>query len=71
MPDSEDPKPPKETSSDAPPAQPTELTDDEYHEVADEYMELVHEKAEQIQETREDVEVEYSVSSIKRPFLGV
>lgn len=62
MPDSEDPQPPKGTPEDAPPRQPTELTDDEYHKVADEYMEVVHEKAELIQEGREDVEVEYSVS---------
>jgi frataxin len=62
MPDTEDPQPPAEKAADGPPRQPTELTDDEYHEVADEYMELVHEKAELIQEGREDVEVEYSVS---------
>lgn len=68
MPDTEDPQPPKEVSTDGPPKQPTELTDDEYHEVADEYMELVHEKAELIQEGREDVEVEYSVSFDYAPF---
>lgn len=71
MPDTEDPQPPKENSSDAPPAQPTELTDDEYHEVADEYMELVHEKAELIQEGREDVEVEYSVRTAHHQLHGV
>lgn len=64
MPDTEDPQPPSEKGSDAPPRQPTGLTDDEYHAVADEYMELVHEKAEAIQEGREDVEVEYSVSNL-------
>lgn len=63
MPDSEEPQPPKQKSEDAPPKQPTELTEDQYHKVADEYMELVHEKAELIQEGREDVDVEYSVSS--------
>lgn len=64
MPDTEDPKPPKEKPEDGPPRQPTELTDEEYQVVAEEYMELVHEKAELIQETREDVEVEYSVSTL-------
>jgi frataxin len=62
MPDSEDPKPPAPKEADEPPAQATELSDEEYQRVSDEYMELVHEKAEQIQEKREDVEVEYSVS---------
>jgi frataxin len=62
MPDTEDPKPPAPKETEAPPAQPTELSDEEYQHVAEEYMERIHEKAEQIQETREDVEVEYSVS---------
>jgi len=72
MPDTEDPQPPKEKPIEGPPAQPTELTDEEYQVVADEYMELVHEKAELIQEGREDVEVEYSagVLSITFPPIG-
>ncbi|KJY01154.1 mitochondrial chaperone Frataxin like protein [Zymoseptoria brevis] len=72
MPDSEDPEPPAVKATEAPPAQPTELSDEAYATVAEEYMELVHEKAEQIQETREDVEVEYSagVLSITFPPAG-
>jgi frataxin len=60
MPDTENPSTPKREST---PANlvPSEVTDDEFHVLADEFLEKVHEKAEQIQEGREDVEVEYAV----------
>ena len=61
MPDQEDPQPPSRVEESRAVAQPTELTDDEYHVLADEYMEAINEKAEAMQEAREDVEVEFSV----------
>jgi frataxin len=44
------------------PAQATEVTDDEYHELSEDYLNAVYEKAEELAESREDVEVDYSVS---------
>ncbi|CAK3896878.1 Frataxin, mitochondrial [Lecanosticta acicola] len=61
MPDSEDPKPPvNEAAQGSHITQPTEISDEKYHALADEYLDAVHEKAEQLQEGREDVDVEYS-----------
>lgn len=62
MPDTEEPKPPKEEVSEAGRAmQPTEVSEEEYHEHSEAFMDALNEKAEQLQEGREDVEVEYSV----------
>lgn len=48
-----------------------ELTNEQYHEVADLYIDNLVAKLEQIQEEREDVDVEYSVffpiSHLERP----
>lgn len=69
-PDSEDPKPssPEPTSTSV---EPMELTNEQYHEVADLYIDNLVAKLEQIQEEREDVDVEYSVffpiSHLERP----
>jgi len=62
MPDTHDPQPPQ-NEPEAHPTQPTDVSDEDYHEHADRYMESAHDKAEQMQESREDVEVEYSVSA--------
>jgi frataxin len=73
MPDSEDPQPPSRVEESRIVSQPTDVTEDEYHILADEYMEAINEKAEAMQEAREDVEVEFSVRiphlSQLRPFL--
>lgn len=62
MPDTEKPQPPKEVPETARPTQPTEVSDEEYHERSEEFMDALNEKAEGLQEGREDVEMEYSVS---------
>lgn len=61
MPDQENPSTPKRDSVE-PAATAAEVTDEEFHTLADDFLEKVHEKAEQVQESREDVEVEYAVS---------
>jgi frataxin len=62
MPETDEPQPPKEVASEPIPAQATEVTDDEYHELSEDYLNAVYEKAEELAESREDVEVDYSVS---------
>lgn len=39
----------------------TELTDDEYHKLADQYMDRLVTHLEELQDEREDIDVEYSV----------
>lgn len=68
MPDAEDPKPPVNEAASDSSAVPAQLSEEEYHAVADEYMNTVHEKAEQLQESREDVEVDYSVGHAGRTY---
>jgi frataxin len=41
-----------------------ELSDGEYHELADHYLEIVLSKFEQLQDAREDIDIEYSVSAL-------
>jgi len=61
-PESEDPQPKApESSNNA--AQPAELTNEEYNELADAYMDAMVERMEQLQEESDEVDVEYSVSS--------
>jgi frataxin len=64
-PDSEDPHP-KEAESSTVAAKPADLTNEEYHELADAYMDAMVEKMEQMQEERDEVDVEYSVCSLLR-----
>ncbi|KXT14365.1 hypothetical protein AC579_2764 [Pseudocercospora musae] len=68
MPDTEDPQPPKESPPEQVAQHPAELSDDQYHELADEYMDTVHEKAELLQEGREDIEVEYAAGVLNIVF---
>ncbi|KAF2172579.1 hypothetical protein M409DRAFT_17810 [Zasmidium cellare ATCC 36951] len=69
MPDTEEPQPPKEEPSEtARPSQPTEISDEEYHERSEEFMNTLNEKAEQLAEGREDVEVEYSAGVLTITF---
>jgi frataxin len=42
---------------------PTEITEAQYHQLADEYLEAILNKFEELQDNREDVDVEYSVTS--------
>jgi frataxin len=62
MPETDEPQAPKEVGSDPIPAQATEISNDEYHELSEDYLNAVYEKAEALAESREDVEVDYSVS---------
>lgn len=41
---------------------PVELSENEYHDIADEYMERLLEVCEEAQDEREDLDIEYSVS---------
>lgn len=60
MPESDDP-PPKELETETPVSvTPAEITESEYHELADAYMESILSKFEELQDEREDVEVEYA-----------
>lgn len=63
MPDTAEPSPSNPEPEAHKVTAPTELSDDEYHELADRYMDHLCEKAEQLQETREEVDVEFSVSA--------
>lgn len=66
LPDSSDPTPPN-VQDHAPKPVPAELTDEEYHELADEYLEVVLAQVEAMAEKNEAVEVEYSVCSCPHP----
>lgn len=41
---------------------PVEMSESEYHDIADEYMERLLNVCEEAQEEREDLDIEYSVS---------
>ncbi|ROW06479.1 hypothetical protein VMCG_04230 [Cytospora schulzeri] len=71
LPDSSDPSPPNVQNHNPKPV-PAELTDTEYHELADEYLEIVLAQVEAIAENNEAVEVEYSagVMTIIHPDFG-
>jgi frataxin len=63
-PESEDPQP-KEAEDQITATSPTDLTNEEYHEVADRYMDKMVAALEELQEDREDVDVEFSVGLIE------
>lgn len=73
MPDTENPAKPLNESEDVQPsAAVAELTDGEYHELADEYLDNVVGKFEELQDEREDIDVEFSsgVLTISWPDKG-
>lgn len=62
MPDTEHPaKPLNETEEVQSTPAVAEITEKEYHELADEYLENVVNRFEELQDQREDIDVEYSV----------
>lgn len=68
MPDTENPaKPLNESEEVQPSAAVAELTDGEYHELADEYLDNVVGKFEELQDEREDIDVEFSVRAALVP----
>ncbi|KAG8669575.1 hypothetical protein FPOAC2_08909 [Fusarium poae] len=61
MPDTEDPaKPLTETEQAEPTAAVAEITEQEYHEIADEYLDNIVNRFEELQDQREDIDVEFS-----------
>ena len=71
MPDSAEPSPSNPEPDAHKVTTPTEISDDEYHELADKYMDHLCEKAEQMQETKEEVDVEFSVSAWSMELMGL
>ncbi|KAM0343642.1 hypothetical protein ACHAPU_008394 [Fusarium lateritium] len=73
MPDTEHPaKPLDETEAVDPPPAVAEISEQEYHELADEYLEKVVARFEELQDQREDIDVEFSagVLTISWPDKG-
>lgn len=66
LPDSDDPAPPDVQTSTVK-AVPAELSDDEYHALADEYMDVICSRLEDIGEKNAEVDVEYSVRQLSSP----
>ncbi|KAI5467012.1 hypothetical protein BGZ63DRAFT_418749 [Mariannaea sp. PMI_226] len=60
MPESDNPAKPEPAANKATSYAAVDLTDAEYHEIADEYLENVLIKFEELQDAREDVDVEFS-----------
>jgi frataxin len=60
LPDAEDPQP-RESVETVVTTTPADLTDAEYHALADDYLAAILSKFEELQDEREDVDVEYSV----------
>lgn len=71
MPDTAEPSPSNPEPEAHKVTAPTDISNDEYHELADRYMDHLCEKAEQLQETREEVDVEFSVSTWSIELLGL
>lgn len=59
MPDTDSPA--TEAKNTEPAVAVAELSEGEYHELADAYLETVLSKVEELQDAREDLDIEYSV----------
>jgi len=66
-PETENPQP-KEAESHATPSAPSDITIEQYHEVADDYLNALVEKLEQLQEETEEVDVEYTAGVLTLSF---
>ncbi len=66
-PESENPPPPRDAEEVSIPAVAANITDVEYHRLADDYLEIIVNKLEKLQDEREDVDVEYSVRPLPPP----
>jgi frataxin len=62
-----DGQPPKQTETPKVTKTAADITDDEYHAVADAYMDRLVTRLEELQDEREEVDVEYSVSLASHP----
>ncbi|POS76532.1 frataxin [Diaporthe helianthi] len=67
LPDSDNPAPPN-VQDDAVKPTPADLTDAEYHEVADNYLEVILSELENLADKNEAVEVEYSAGVLNATF---
>ena len=71
MPDTENPaKPLTEAEQVQPTAAVAEITEQEYHEIADQYLDNVVGRFEELQDQREDIDVEFSVRKASRSSLA-
>ena len=65
QPDTSNPKPKERESTDtASSSSKVEVSDERYHQLSESYLNSLVEKLEALQEEREDVDVEYSVSTL-------
>ncbi|EQB59167.1 Frataxin-like [Colletotrichum gloeosporioides] len=69
MPDTDDPKVPETPKEDVK-TSVVELSDADYHELADTYLETVLTKLEELQDAREGVDVEYAAGVLNVTFPG-
>lgn len=60
LPDSDNPAPPNVQDDDVKPL-PADLTEAEYHQVADDYLEVIFAELEKLADKNESIEVEFSV----------
>ncbi|KAI6785386.1 uncharacterized protein J7T54_007028 [Emericellopsis cladophorae] len=72
MPDTENPAKPSADTTSGGPAKPVELTEAEYHEVADHYLDRALAKFEEIQDQADELDVEFAsgVMTIRVPEKG-
>lgn len=70
LPDSDDPSPPNVQES-AVKAVPAELSDSEYHDLADEYLSIIQDRLEEVAERNDQIDVEYSVCMPLAPGLDL
>ena len=68
MPDSENPSTPEREDTTNYIA--AEISDEDFHQLADEFLEKLNDRCEAIQENRQDVEVDYSVSQQPVPRIS-
>ena len=70
MPESDDPPPPQSVPESKAEAHAAEISEGQYHELADEYLETILSKFEELADEREDVDVEFAVCS-SLPFPSI
>lgn len=65
LPDSDNPAPPNVQDHAVKPV-PAELSDQEYHDLAEDFLHAIQDRLEEVAEKNDQVDVEYSVCSIPR-----
>ncbi|KAF3765759.1 Frataxin [Cryphonectria parasitica EP155] len=71
LPDTDDPEPPNVLDHAIKPV-PAELSDEDYHDLADEYLEAIQDRLEEVAEANDQVDIEYSagVLNVTFPTIG-